>query len=143
MRIIFWNIWGLGKSFRRNWVKEHVLQEELGIVALQETIKQDFSDNELKEMAGPYDFQWIWAPAKGHSGGLITGVRCDEFELEDFSIGDFFLAVLVRNRKSNYRYWVINVYGPAQHSVSDEFIQSLEGFCKGLSLPILMGETSI
>ena len=37
-------------------MKEHVLQESLDLVALQETIKQDFEDWELKEMSGNKEF---------------------------------------------------------------------------------------
>jgi hypothetical protein len=129
----------LGKSYRRNWVKEHILSEDLDIVALQETIKHDFSDHELKEMAGPNDFQWIWAPARGHSRGLITGVKMDDFEIEQSTVSTFFIAILVRNRLSNYRYWVMNVYGPAHHDLSEGFIQDIKDFCDEQSLPILMG----
>jgi hypothetical protein len=34
MRISFWNVRGLGKANRRNWVKEHILIEDLDIVAI-------------------------------------------------------------------------------------------------------------
>jgi len=56
MRLLFWNVRGLGKSNRRELVKEHVLQESLDLVALQETIKHDFEDWELKEMFGNKEF---------------------------------------------------------------------------------------
>ena len=56
MRLLFWNVRGLGKSNRRDLVKKHVLQESLDLVALQETIKQDFEDWELKEMSGNKEF---------------------------------------------------------------------------------------
>lgn len=44
MKVMFWNVRGLGKSYRRSLVKDHVIQEDLDVVAIQETIKQDFSD---------------------------------------------------------------------------------------------------
>lgn len=113
--------------------------EDLDIVALQEMIKHDFSDYELKEMAGPIDFQWIWAPARGQSGGLITGVKSDEFEIEQSTVSTYFLAVLVRNRKTNHMYWVMNVYGPAHHNMSEGFILDIKDFCAEQMLPILMG----
>lgn len=69
MKIMFWNARGQGKAYRRSLVRGHVLQEDLDFAALQETIKQDFCDWELKEMASNRDFQWIWSAAKGHSGG--------------------------------------------------------------------------
>lgn len=90
-------------------------------------------------MAGPNDFKWFWGPARGHSRGLITGVKLDEFEIEQDFSDTFFLALLVRNKKTNYRFWIINVYGPAQHNLSEDFLQSLRDFCDNQSLPILMG----
>lgn len=52
MRMMFWNVRGLGKAHRRALIKNHILQENLDIVAIQETIKQDFQDWELKKMSG-------------------------------------------------------------------------------------------
>lgn len=75
--------------------------EDLDVVALQETIKQDFPDLELKELAGNKDFCWFSVPAKGHSGGLIIGIKIDEFELEQSRNSSFFMASLLRNRKTN------------------------------------------
>lgn len=45
----------------------------------------------------------------------------------------------MRNRLSNHRFWFVNVYGPAQHSLSDEFITELHEFCATAHLPIVMG----
>jgi hypothetical protein len=63
--------------------------EDLDIVAIQETIKADFLDIELKELSGDKDFQWVWTPAKGHSGGLITGINRDAYDLEHLSLVPF------------------------------------------------------
>lgn len=38
--------------------------EDLDIVALQEIIKTDFSDRELKDLSGNMDFHWIWVPSR-------------------------------------------------------------------------------
>lgn len=56
MRVMFWNVRGLGKAYRRKMVHNHILQENLGIIALQESIKQDFSRPELKDMEGNKEF---------------------------------------------------------------------------------------
>jgi hypothetical protein len=113
--------------------------EDLDIVAIQETIKHDFSDQELKDMVGNKDFSWIWALARGHSGGLITGIKVDDFELEQSVVATFLLAVLIMNRKNNHRFWVLSNYGPMQHNLSGDFLQEVKDFCVGVSLPILMG----
>jgi len=49
---MFWNVRGLGKSSRRSLVKDHIISDSLEVVALQETIKQNFEDWELRELAG-------------------------------------------------------------------------------------------
>ena len=82
---------------------KHILQENLDLVGIQETIKQNFSDRELKEMSGPMDFIWKWCP--GHSGGLLLGVKKETFEVEKVESTNFFLGCLVRNRLTNYRFW--------------------------------------
>jgi exonuclease III len=99
MKILFWNVRGLGKSYRRNWVKNHILAEDLDVVAIQETIKQDFTDFELKELASNNDFCWLWVPPRGHSGGLITGIKVDDFDIEHSITGTYFLAVLLRTER--------------------------------------------
>lgn len=139
MKIFFWNVRGLGKVYRRHWVKDHILTEDLDVVALQETIKQDFSDLELKDMARNKDFVWDWVPTRGHSGGLLTGINNENFELEQSAFGSFFLASLIRDRKTNHRFWVLNIYGPAQHHLSADFLKELHDFCVNEHLPILMG----
>ena len=129
----------MGKSYKRNLVKEHILQEELDIVALQETIKQDFEDGELREMARNKDFSWHWTPARGHSGGMILGIRNDDLEIKLVEMTSYFLAAQIRIRSSNFRFWVINVYELAQHENSGDFLQELADFYDKESLPILLG----
>lgn len=50
MRLMFWNVRGLGMMHKRGLILKHILQEGLDLVAVQETIRQGFSDKELKEM---------------------------------------------------------------------------------------------
>jgi len=139
MKVMFWNVRGLGKPHRRSLVRKHILSDNLEVVALQETIKQNFDDWELKELAGNQDFTWFWSPSKGHSGGMMIGVNRERLEVEDCIYENFFMGVLVRDRISNYRFWVINVCGPAQHSLSKDFLVDLSSFCNDLSLPMMMG----
>jgi exonuclease III len=72
---MFWNVRGLGTTHRRGFILKHVIEEDLDIVGVQETIKQDFSDYELKDMSGTVDFTWKWILARGHSGGV--NVECE------------------------------------------------------------------
>jgi hypothetical protein len=119
------------------------MTDNLEVVALQETIRQNFEDWELRELAGNQDFSWFWSPSKGHSGGMMIGINVGNLEVEEQIYEAYFMGVLVRNRSTNHRYWIINVYGPAQHTYSGKFLQELSSFCSNLNLPVLMGGISI
>lgn len=139
MKILFWNVRGIGGEARKKQVKDYIWQEKLDIVGLQETIKQDFSDLELTDLAGGLPFQWRWLPAKGWSGGILMGVKVDILEIETTEVLDFCVTMTIRNRMSNYRFVVTTVYGPAQHEFSGEFLHELDGVCDKESLPMIFG----
>jgi len=40
---------------------------------------------------------------------------------------------------TNFRFWFVNIYGPAQHDFSEAFIQELSIFCANEALPVLLG----
>jgi hypothetical protein len=60
-------------------------------------------------------------------------------EMEDQKIGTYFLNILIRMRNSNFRFWLCNIYGPANHEFSEDFIKELSDFCVSESLPALLG----
>jgi exonuclease III len=46
--MLLWNIRGMGKEARVRQLKELISKEKIDIVGIQETIKKNFSNNELK-----------------------------------------------------------------------------------------------
>lgn len=94
MRFMFWNVRGLGTAHRRGMVLKHIIQENLDLVGVQETIKQDFNDRELKDISGSMDFVWNWNPSRGHSGGLLLGIKVGSFEIEKVELANYFLGCL-------------------------------------------------
>jgi hypothetical protein len=92
MKHMFWNVRGLGTAHRRGLILNHVIQENLDIVGIQVTIKQEFSDHELKDMSSTVDFAWNWILARGHSGGLLLGIKVESFEVEHVEVASYFLG---------------------------------------------------
>jgi hypothetical protein len=43
------------------------------VIRLQETIKEEFTNRELRQIGGKHDFIWNWKSTKGHSGGMLLG----------------------------------------------------------------------
>jgi exonuclease III len=58
MRFLFWNVRGVGKDSRRKQVKEFIEEHKLEVVGLQETIKDDFTVSELRELSDDKVFSW-------------------------------------------------------------------------------------
>jgi hypothetical protein len=75
MRIMMWNARGLGKAARRRQTRDYIIQERIDITGLHETIKSDFSNKELSEIAGGVSFSWVWLAAKGQLGGILVGQK--------------------------------------------------------------------
>ena len=58
MTTLFWNIRGMGKTARVRQLKELNSHENVEIVGIQQTIKQDFSNHELAALTHGKAFVW-------------------------------------------------------------------------------------
>ena len=129
----------MGKLSRVRHLKDLISHENLELVGVQETIKKQFSERELISLSPDVNFQWNYIPAKGHSGGILVGVRNNILEVERWDKGEFFVEAQVRNRLTNFRWSVIVVYGPANHDFSAAFLEELGKKCTESLLPVLIG----
>ena len=57
MKVLFWNIRGMGKKSRVGLLKEHMFKEQVDIVGIQETIKQTFMEGDLATLSNGRPFQ--------------------------------------------------------------------------------------
>ena len=129
----------MGNKERINQLRGYISQEKIDIIGIQETIKQDFSNKELRSLDGDNKFLWKWLPAKGHSGGILMGVKGDSLEVEDWECFTYAIKAVIRDRVSNFRWCVITVYGPANHQFSKEFLVELSDICRNEILPVILG----
>ena len=74
MKILFWNIRGLGAAGRRKLLVELLQKHEVCCNCLQETIKNSFKPRELERFALGRPFSQDWVLATRHSGGLLLGL---------------------------------------------------------------------
>ena len=90
MRILVWNIRGLGSAGRRKQLIELVNKFSFDCICLQETIKYSFRLRELDRFAGQRDMAWSWLPCPGHSGRLLMGVDKDLASVSEEVMGEFY-----------------------------------------------------
>jgi exonuclease III len=94
MKILFWNIRGLGAEGRRRQLSELRLSHRMEIICLQETIKSEFSLGDLSALSEGFNYEWIWTAAQGHSGGTLVGVRTDNYIVMSKDSGEFFSSTV-------------------------------------------------
>ena len=75
MRAMGWNSRGFARRGRQTQIRDYIRKERLDIILLQETMKQDFSDQELNSLESGDKFFWHWKAAEGRSGGMLLGFR--------------------------------------------------------------------
>jgi hypothetical protein len=68
------------------------------------------------------------------------GIKEDSIEVEESEIGEYYVSMVLRKRTNNFRWELINVYGPARHDKTIEFIAELLRKCLYATLPLVLGE---
>ena len=125
-----------------NPAQEYIARERIDVVALQETIKADFTYRDLAAYDPLHRFVWGWVPSCGHSGGLLLGCNSDVCDVVRWDAGTFFIPVTIKHMISFVSWAIVCVYGPADHSRAADFlgeIQSLVGAKQAANIPIVLG----
>ncbi|XP_020191088.1 uncharacterized protein [Aegilops tauschii subsp. strangulata] len=115
--------------------------EHIDIVAIQETMRTEFSLPELDRLSS-HLFAWHWLPYSGiaiHSGGILLGVKDATFEVVSMDRGQFFVSMELYERALNFKWEVIIVYGPANHSRSASFLEELHRKVSAATLLVVVG----
>lgn len=124
---------------RRGLLREVIHQNKIEVICLQGTIRESFHLRELRNFCGGRDFQWITKPANGHSGGLLLGANLDLFEVKEMDLGEFFLSMVLKNRRDGKEWGIINIYGPVQGEKKDDFLREILGKSNSMQIPFMMG----
>jgi exonuclease III len=114
------------------------MKELLDIIFLQETMRQDFTDQELRGLVNGELFHWHWRVASGRSGGKLLGIKDETFEVGSIDQGPFFLSATVFHRESKFKFEIVGVYGPADHARSATFLSNLESKVENCSNPVVV-----
>lgn len=139
MKGLFWNVGGLGAYVRKRFVRELIMDRHLDFLGLLETMKANFSKNDLSGLCGGKNFSWHWSPSRGRSGRILVGINNDVFEVLETEIGDYFVRVLVYDKIAKFRWNLITVYGDAQPERKALFLSELSQVYHDNTLSCLAG----
>lgn len=102
MKGVLWNARGLGKDPKKRYVRKMITGHKLDFIGILETIKQNYTKNELHNLCGGRNFEWHWNPPRELSGGILVGINKVFFDVLHIEKGIYFLRVLVMIKMSNY-----------------------------------------
>lgn len=123
MKIMTFNIRGLGGLMKRKEIKKMIQSEKIEFVCIQET-KKDVVDKKLVgSMWSHENFDWIYAGANGMSGGLPSMWNTEVFVKE--SLWGDEGALGVRGRWKGEEVEIVNVYAPCVNSSREELWETI------------------
>ena len=93
MKGLIWNCRGIKKSgvsaFLRNLISKH----KFHFIGLQETMQEEIDDRTLRLIDPSGSYLWKWIPSSGRSGGILSGVQIDKFDIGSFLEGKYILQL--------------------------------------------------
>ena len=125
MRLLSWNVWGLGGLEKRKEVKGLVREKHPFVLCLQETKMQSIDDFICTSIWGPLNCDSSFSPSVWASGGLLTVWNTSEVEVWESFRGYHYLLIHGRFIKSNIEIHLFNVYAPCDQRAKQTLWTSL------------------
>ncbi|KAK8500663.1 hypothetical protein V6N13_076722 [Hibiscus sabdariffa] len=82
MRVLCWNVRGLGAKSKQSVIRKTISRNKVEMVFLQETTKEEILELEVGRLWYDDNFRFVMAPSSGKSGGLITIWDVSKFKVE-------------------------------------------------------------
>jgi exonuclease III len=125
MKIISWNIRGLGGVVKRKEVHKLIRETSPNIVCLQETKLSLCDDFLCTSLWGNAPHAFFFRPSVGASGGLLTIWDSTEVEVWSSVSREHVLWCHGRFLSSGEEFLVANVYAPCDDGAKQELWDSL------------------
>jgi len=138
MKGLIWNCRGIKKSgvsaFLRNLISEH----KFYFIGLQETMQEEIDDRTLRLIDPSGSYLWKWIPSNGRSGGILSGVHIDKFDIGSFHEGKYILQLNLYDKEKKVKWNFLNIYGAPHEENKLEFLTELANFCSRNKDPFLV-----
>ncbi|KAK8680001.1 hypothetical protein V6N13_108956 [Hibiscus sabdariffa] len=72
MRMLSWNVRGLGMAAKRHAVQKVIRQHRCELAVLQETKLEVVTDAIVRRIWIMDNFEYVFTPVKGRSGGIVV-----------------------------------------------------------------------
>ena len=121
-KVLCWNVRGLNSDARQRSVREKVIESQCSVLCLQETKLPSCSRSIMKRICPQGFDQFVESPSSEASGGLLTAWRSDMFRGTLLTVKPYAIVVHFTSVHNNEQWFLVNVYGPCQGELRDEFV---------------------
>lgn len=94
MKIVSYNVRGLGSVPKRRVLRELVSKEQIDLLCVQETKLEELDVQLCSQVWGDTDFDWQATPAVNRGGGLLCIWKRGTFKLQQCVSGHGFLGLV-------------------------------------------------
>ncbi|KAL4198931.1 hypothetical protein AMTRI_Chr03g142470 [Amborella trichopoda] len=126
MKIVTWNVRGLGQQPKRNAVKGLVLKHSPIVLALIETKQPEPTLQLIHQIWGKRHTQWVSLPANGASGGIWVVWISMDHSLISSHIGVFSVTILLSSVPDGIPWKFKAIYGPNSASLKHSWWSELD-----------------
>ncbi|WKA03336.1 hypothetical protein VitviT2T_021451 [Vitis vinifera] len=120
MKIISWNVRGLGSRNKCRMVKDFLRSKNPDVVMIQETKKENCDRRFVGSVWTVRNKDWVALPASGASGGILIIWDSKNLRREEVVIGSFSVSVKF-SLDGCGPLWISAVYGPNSPSLRKDF----------------------
>jgi hypothetical protein len=135
----FWNFRGMNQTSRLPALIGKIRDSHADFIGITETKKRDFSDGLLKTLSSNMPFSWCHLQAKGTAGGILVGANSDMFNMQVSDILHFSVSVILTDKKTNFSWKLVVIYGPAYEEFKQAFLDELHEIAGSWTGPVLFG----
>ncbi|KAM2601691.1 hypothetical protein FF1_039826 [Malus domestica] len=126
MKIISWNIRGLGSRRKMVLLKDYFRQARADIIILQETKTVTIDRKLVASVWGSRFKDWVFAPARGSSGGIVVMWNTKHISVVESLVGVFSVSIKIRE-SNGLEWWLSRVYGPCKYRERQDLWEELAG----------------
>ncbi|KAL4303454.1 hypothetical protein GQ457_10G003450 [Hibiscus cannabinus] len=103
---------GLGNEVKWSVVRRMLRSHEVEMAFLQETKLDSFNLRDARKLWGEDEVEFVFSPARGRSGGLISLWNKNLFTLGSFAIHQRYISLIGKWQTIDIEAEMINVYAP-------------------------------
>jgi exonuclease III len=125
LKLVFWNVRGLGDNDKCSVVRDNLVSANPFVVCLQETKLASHEPVKLRAFIPPQLSESVVVDADGSRGGLLTAWNPNHLSLVSSISRVFSLTTVLASTTADLSFTITNVYAPADHSLSPAFAEEM------------------